>query len=94
MPGPCKGYTTPHRCVTVNASRRNHPSDRDRQARQKLQEKTLDFHAKFYDCVYLSIGPEAKRDMYNIFDPDKPFNIPSRPTINRKTTTGRNKTRR
>ena len=75
MPGPHKGYTTPHRCATVNSSRRNQPSDRDRQARQKLQDKTLDFHANFSDCVYLSIGPEVKRDIYNTFDPDEPFNI-------------------
>ena len=61
--------------MTVNSSRRNQPSDRDRQARQKLQEKTSDFHANFYDCVYLSIGSEDKRDIYNTFDPDKPFNI-------------------
>ena len=75
MPGPCKGYTTPHRCATVNDSKRNQPSDRDQQARHKMQEKTLDFHANFYDCVYLSIGPEAKRDIYNTFDPDKPISI-------------------
>ena len=75
MPGPRKGYTTPHRCMTVDSSRRNQPSDRDRHARQKLQEKTSDFHANFYDCVYLSIGLEAKRDIYNTFDTDKPFNI-------------------
>ena len=25
--------------------------------------------------MYLSIGPEAKRDIYNTFNPDKPFNI-------------------
>ena len=25
--------------------------------------------------MYLSIGPEAKRDIYNTFDPDKPFNV-------------------
>ena len=75
MPGPYKGYTAPHRCPTVNCSRRNQPSDRDRQARQKLLEKTLDFHVNFLDCVYLSIGPEAKRDIYNTFDPDKPFNL-------------------
>ena len=55
--------------------RRNQPSDRDRQARQKLQEKTSDFHANFYNCVYLGIGPEEKRDIYNTFNPDKPFNI-------------------
>ena len=29
----------------------------------------------FHDCVYLSIGPEAKRDIYNTFDPDKPLNV-------------------
>ena len=47
----------------------------DRQARQKLQEKTSDFQVTFDDCVYLSLGPEAKRDIYNTFDPDRPFNI-------------------
>ena len=75
MPGPKRGYTTPHRCATVDSSRRNQPSDRDRQARQRLQEKTSDFQVTFDDCVYLSLGPEAKRDIYNTFDPDKPFNI-------------------
>ena len=75
MPGPKRGHTTPHRCATVDSSRRNQPSDRDRQARQKLQERTSDFHVNFHDSVYLSIGPEAKRDIYNTFDPDKPFNV-------------------
>ena len=75
MPGPKREYTTPHRCATVDSSRRNQPSDRDRQARQKLQEKASDFQVTFDDCVYLSLGPEAKRDIYNTFDPDKPFNI-------------------
>ena len=65
----------PHRCATVDSSRRNQPSNRDRQARQKLQEKMSDFQVTFDDCVYLSLGPEAKRDIYNMFDPDKPFNI-------------------
>ena len=35
----------------------------------------MDFHANFYDCVYLSIAPEAKRDIYNTFKPDKPISI-------------------
>ena len=74
MPGPKRGYTTPHRCATVDSSRRNQPSDRDRQARQKLQ-KTSDFQVAFDDCVYLSLGPETKRNIYNTFEPDKPFNI-------------------
>ena len=75
MPGPKRGYTTPHRCAKVDSSRRNQPSDRDRQARQKLQEKTSDFQVIFDDCVYLSLGLEVKRDIYNTFDPDKPFNV-------------------
>ena len=80
MPAPKRGYTTPHRCATVDSSRRNQPSDRDRQARQKLQEKTSDFQVTFDDNVYLSLGPEAKWDIYNTFDPDKPFNIHLDPT--------------
>ena len=75
MPGPKRGYTTPHRCATVDSSRRNQPSDRDRQARQKLQENTSDFQVTFDNFVYLSLGPEAKRDIYNTFDPEKPFNV-------------------
>ena len=71
MPGPKRGYTTPHRCAAVDSSRRNQPSNRDRQARQRLQEKTSDFQVTFDDCVYLSLGPETKRDIYNMFDPDK-----------------------
>ena len=35
----------------------------------------MDFHANFYGPVYLSTGPEAKRDMYNTFDPDKSISI-------------------
>ena len=75
MPGPKRGYTTPHRCATVDSSGRNQPSDRDRQARQKLQEKTSDFQVTFDDSVYLSLGSEAKQDIYNTFNPDRPFNI-------------------
>ena len=29
----------------------------------------------FHDCVYLSIGPETKRNKYKTFNPDKPFNV-------------------
>ena len=40
-----------------------------------MQEKTSDFQVTFDACVYLSIGLEAKRDIYNTFDPHKPFNV-------------------
>ena len=75
MPDSGKGYTTPHRCATVNESKRNQPSGRDQQARHKVQEKASDFHANFNGSGYLGIGPEAKRDIYNSFDPDKPISI-------------------
>ena len=75
MPGPHKGYTTPHRCATVSDSKRNQPSDRDRQARCKLQEKASGFHTNFHGPIYLSMGPEAKRDIYNTFDPDRSISI-------------------
>ena len=60
MPGPKTGYTTPHRCATVDSSRRNQPSDRDRQARRKLQGKASDFQVTFDNNIYLSLGPETK----------------------------------
>ena len=43
MPGPKRGFTTPHKCATVDSSARNQPSERDRKAREKLQEKVSDF---------------------------------------------------
>ena len=75
MPGPHKGYTTPHKCATVSDSKRNQPSDGDRQARCKLQEEALGFHTNFHGPIYLSIRPEAKRDIYNTFNPDRSISI-------------------
>ena len=40
--------------------KRNHPSDRDRKAREKLLEKVSDFQVTFEDNIYLSIGLESK----------------------------------
>ena len=61
--------------------RRNQPSDRDRKARQKLQEKASDFQVTFNDNVYLSLGLEVKQDIYNTFDPNKTFDIYLEPTL-------------
>ena len=72
MPGPKRGFTTPHTCATVEAMARNQPLDRDRKAREKLQEKVSGFQVTFDDNIYLSIGLEAKCDIYNSFDPSKP----------------------
>ena len=60
MPGPKRGFTTPHKCAIVDSSARNHSLDRDRKAREKLQEKVSDFQVTFDDNIYLSIGLEAK----------------------------------
>ena len=75
MPGLKRGLTTPHTCATVDFTARNQPSERDRKAREKLQEKVSAFQATFDDNIYLSIGLEAKRDIYNSFDPNEPYDI-------------------
>ena len=54
---------------------RNQPLERDRKAGEKLQEKVSDFQVTFDDNVYLSIGLEAKCDIYNSFDPNEPYDI-------------------
>ena len=75
MPGLKRGFTTPHTCATVDSMARNQPLERDRKAHEKLQEKVSDFQVTFDDNVYLSIGLEAKHDIYNSFDPNKPYDI-------------------
>ena len=60
MPGPKRGFTTPYKCATVDSLVRNNPSDRDRKAREKLQEKVSDSQSTSDDNIYLSIGLEAK----------------------------------
>ena len=40
-----------------------------------MQEKLSDFQATFDDNVYLSIGLEAKHDIYNSFDPNESYDI-------------------
>ena len=75
MPGPKRGFTTPHTCATVDSMAQNQPSERDRKACKKLQEKVSDFQVTFNDNVYLSIGLEAKHDIYNSFDPNEPYDI-------------------
>ena len=64
MPGPKRGFTTPHTCATVDSMTRNQPSGRDRKDCEKLQEKVSDFQVTFDDNVYLSKGLEAKCDIY------------------------------
>ena len=75
MPGPKRGFTTPHTCATVDSMARNQPSERDRKAHEKLQGKVSDFQVTLDDNIHLSIGLKAKRDIYNSFDPNEPYDI-------------------
>ena len=74
MLGPKRGFTTPHTYATVDSRARNQPSERDRKAHEKLQEKVSDFQVTFDDNIYLSIGIEAKCDIYNSFE-NEPYDI-------------------
>ena len=76
MPNRKKGHTMPHICVPLNNPRRNVPSEHDQNARYRLQQSALDsFHAELTGPVFLSVGPEAKLDMFNTFDLDKQFDL-------------------
>ena len=76
MPKRKKGYTMPHICVALNNPRRNVPSECDQNARYTLQQSALDsLHAEINGPVLLSVGPEAKLDIYNTFDLDKLFDL-------------------
>ena len=76
MPKGKKNYTTPHVCIPINNPRRNIPSECDQNTRYRLQQSALDsFHGEIYGPVFLSVGPEAKLDMYNNFNLDKPFDL-------------------
>ena len=76
MPKWKKGHTTPHVCVPTTNPRRNIPSEHDQQARCRLQQSVLDsFHTKIQGPVFLSVGPDAKLDMFKNFDLDKPFDL-------------------
>ena len=76
MPKGKKNYTAPHVCIPINNPRRNIPLEHDQNARYRLQQSALDsFHAEIHGPVFLSVGPEAKLDMYNNFNLDKLFDL-------------------
>ena len=76
MPKRKKGHTTPHVCVPITNPRRNIPSEHDQKARFRCQQSVLDsFHTEIQRPVFLSVGPEAKLDMFNNFDLDKLFDL-------------------
>ena len=76
MPKQKKGHTTPHVCVPITNPRRNIPSKHGQQARYRLQQSVLDsFHTEIQGPVFLSVGSDAKLDMFKNFDLDKLFDL-------------------
>ena len=76
MPKGKKNYTTPHVSIPINNPRKNIPLEHDQNIGYRPQQSALDsIHAEIHDPVFLSVGPEAKLDMYNNFDLDKPFDF-------------------
>ena len=82
MPKLKKGYTTPHVCVPITNPRRDIPSEHDQQARFRFLCSVLDScHTEIQGPVFLSVGPEAKLNMFNNFDLDNPFDLYLEPLL-------------
>ena len=76
MPKHKKGFTTLHIRVLGSCHRKNIPSDRNQQARHRLQCSYFDsFHEEFKGEIFLSVEPDAKLDMLNNFDLKKLFDL-------------------
>ena len=76
MPKWKKGHTNPHVCFPITNPRRNIPLECDQQTRYRFQRSVLDsFHTEIQGPVLLSVGPDAKLDMFKNFYLDKPFDL-------------------
>ena len=64
---PHKGAFTQHHNQQVLAKPRHNPSDRDQQAREKLQQK-----AKIRSRAYIQLGKETLQTVHRTFQPDIP----------------------
>ena len=71
---PHKGASTQCHNQQVLAKPRHQPSNRDQQAREKLQQK-----AKIKSQVYIQLGEEALQIVHRTFQPDTPviFHLPA-----------------
>ena len=67
---PHKGASTQHRNQQVLAKPHHSPSDRDQQARQKLQQK-----AKIRSQAYIQLGEEALKTVHRTFQPGVPVHL-------------------
>ena len=67
MPGPHKGVSTQRTNQQQLAKPRHQPSDRDKQARDKLRNK-----AKIKSCAYIQLGEKALQTVHQTFEPNIP----------------------
>ena len=72
MPGPHKGVSM--QCTTQQhyAKPRHQPSDRDQQARDRLQNKISKSKAKIKSHVYLQLGEKTLQTVHRTFEPNIP----------------------
>ena len=75
MPGPHRGASTQCHNQQVLAKPQHQPSNRDRQAREKLRQK-----AKIKSQAYIQLGQEALQIVQKTFVPDIPV-IPHLPAL-------------
>ena len=67
MPGLHKGVSTQHTTQQTFARPKHQPSERDKQARDRLRNK-----AKNKSCAYIQLGEKALQTVYQTFEPDIP----------------------
>ena len=68
MPGPHKGVSNQRTTQQTFAKPRHQPSDRDKQARDRLRNK-----AKIKSCAYIQLGEKALQTVHQTFEPNIPI---------------------
>ena len=68
MPGLHKGISTQHTTQQTFAKPRHQPSERDKQARNRLRNK-----AKIKSCAYIQLGEKALQTILQKFEPNIPI---------------------
>ena len=68
MPGPHKGVSTQHTTQQTFAKPRHQPSERDKQARDRLRNK-----AKIKSHAYIQLGEKALQTVHQTFEPNIPI---------------------
>ena len=72
MPGLHKGVSTQHTTQQQFAKPRHQPLDRDKQARDRLQNKISETEAKIKSRAYLQLGEKASQMVHQTFEPNIP----------------------